>query len=176
MRPYGIRVENPAPKSAVRNLRGHGGDIHSSRRNSGSKRNSRRLHKKIERQIAKREAAKEFERFALDTYLDQLELYESEVFDGDVYCESETDWQEYAMDDWRLDYDDRMESFEADTEHDPSPSTDIFMAVDRAVRRHGISEVRRNAQILAAALNVPGWEILQCINLTSAGYIQRYQT
>lgn len=61
-----------------------------------------------------------------------------------------------------------------DYHDEPEPKTiDLFLAVDRAVRRHGEEKVRREASVLAAALDVPTWEVLTCINYTREGYIRR---
>jgi hypothetical protein len=50
-------------------------------------------------------------------------------------------------------------------------SFDVFQAVDRAVCHHDQEHVRRQAHLLAAALDVSVWEIEDCIKHTRAGYI-----
>jgi hypothetical protein len=54
---------------------------------------------------------------------------------------------------------------------DQYPVVDVFQAVDRAVRRHGVEAARKQAHMLAAALDVPVWAIESNIRLTRAGYI-----
>jgi hypothetical protein len=55
-------------------------------------------------------------------------------------------------------------------EAEPEPAFDVFQAVDRAVRRHGIDEARHRAPLLATVLDVSVWEINRCLKLTRAGY------
>jgi GNAT superfamily N-acetyltransferase len=56
----------------------------------------------------------------------------------------------------------------------PEPrDSELFLAVDRAVRRHGLEKTRQQAHILAAALDVSVWEIEACLNYTREGYIRR---
>lgn len=85
---------NPAPKSATVNLRGKGGDIHSSRRKSGSKRTSRRLFKKIERQVTRRQIQEELAQVSIIEREDHV--YDSDVYEGwdDTYNGEDFDWRE----------------------------------------------------------------------------------
>jgi hypothetical protein len=51
------------------------------------------------------------------------------------------------------------------------PDTRLFEAIDRAVRRHGVAAVHKQANILAAAFDVSAHEVIRCISLTREGYI-----
>lgn len=84
----------------------------------------------------------------------------------------ELDLQYDPLDDWSdsrydFDYDYDEKSFQSEVVFD------TFQAVDRAVRRHGVDETMKQASLLAAALDTPVWDVIQCINLTRAGYIRR---
>lgn len=54
-----------------------------------------------------------------------------------------------------------------------NPDLEVFLAVDRAVRRHGLEVVQQQASMIAALFNLPSWEIVRCLNLTKHGYIRR---
>jgi hypothetical protein len=109
----------------------------------------------------------DLELVALDAEL-AAEFEEQLVETGYSY----TDWQEqdddpdgwYQEDSWDRD-DGWDEASEARLDFN------IFAAVDRAVRRHGLETVRKTAHLLASAFDVSVWEIEDCIKHTRAGYI-----
>lgn len=113
----------------------------------------------------------EQEMVALDEELRQeLEdwFYNEEEFDlqeelEDHFDELHRDWYEYELEDNRYEVEPR--SFDRELDFD------IFTAVDRAVRRHGLENTRKQAHLLAAAFDVSVWEIEDCIKHTRAGYI-----
>jgi hypothetical protein len=77
---------------------------------------------------------------------------------------------DYGMDSWPDDDWDRDDGWgEAAVRRDLD--FDIFEAVDRAVRCHGLEATRKQAHLLASAFNVSVWEIEDCIKHTRAGYI-----
>jgi hypothetical protein len=100
----------------------------------------------------------------VNDYLDWQGLNDAQYSDEDLEYGHYDPYDQYRNEDYEGLYD-----REWPDQYDVMP--DIFQAVDRAVRRHGVEHVRKQASMLAAALDVSGYEIQRCISLTSAGYI-----
>lgn len=84
-------------------------------------------------------------------------------------------WEyDYSSDSYSNQYIDTVIYPEDKYAGEPEPPFTVFLAVDRAVRQHGINLVREQAHILAAALDVSVFEIFTCIRHTRAGYIHSW--
>jgi hypothetical protein len=105
--------------------------------------------------------------FATWEHEQEMAALEQEIM-RDFTEQWEDDW---SWTDYEPDYEDDWHG--ADWHDYTEPGAEVFLAVDRAVRRHGTRYVRDNISLLAAALDVPSWEIEACINFTPEGYIRR---
>ena len=135
------------------------------------------------RRVAARKAARESamaeyeaEQHALDAEL--VREFEEQFEQSDDWMNDYLNWQGlndamYSDEDLEYGYYEGRVDFSSEwQEHDPyDVGPDVFLHVDRAVRRHGVEAVRKQAPILASALDVPLWEIERSIRLTRAGYI-----
>jgi hypothetical protein len=70
-------------------------------------------------------------------------------------------------------FEDDWYDLDAELTESYNPHTDLFLAVDRAVRRYGVEETLQYSFMLATALDVSRQEIERCIRLTPAGYVRR---
>jgi hypothetical protein len=134
-------------------------------------------------------AFEEYEQAAEDAEYEVQEdfsVYMEEMYqDFEDYQNRQFDWKdsfddcdyEYGYMEGRYDSEYGWESdaypFAGDDYPTMDPPTEVFQAIDRAVRRHGVVVVRAMAHVLAAALDVPKHEVTRCIDLTREGYINR---
>lgn len=124
--------------------------------------------------------SREEEQAMLKELRDEMESDFSDYYDdflGWGYDDSDHYEDDYYGDEYQY-----MESHWIDTviypedKHyeEPEPDFNVFLAVDRAVRRHGATKTREQAHLLAAALNVSVFQIFTCISHTPSGYINSW--
>jgi hypothetical protein len=92
--------------------------------------------------------------------------YRDDWIDDDRYSES-------YWDDYSTPYDALWDNHSSDLMLEYQPSTELFFAVDRAVRRHGLTATHAQAFFIATLFETSADEVCRCINLTPAGYIRR---